>query len=424
MPLNDLSGPRPLKSVLAWTVALTAGIAISMLVSYATLARALRQADRDSVTKFSNAAALAYHRTGTSGLKKVAKTMRQTVVRLSRPDGSQRWWGGIDSVDDKALESALRDSNSAGWIQIKDQGVDRPLEIYSLSLGKGARLQVVHDPEAIQGRLTRYRLVLACSVAGLFLLASLVGVLLATSYRKLSERIERLATGTWQSLDHIAHDLRTPLQRLRLSAESALQVNDGNSEAACREALAECSEEAERITELLESMMDISEAESGAMRLNRRDVSLDALLRESLELYQHAIEAKGVRVFPLALTGLHSYVDPQRVRQALANLLDNALKFTRPGGEIELRASSVPGGLTIVVRDTGSGIAAADLPHIWDRLYRGDSSRGERGMGLGLSLVKAIALAHGGHVSVSSHVGTGSTFTLLLPRAAAILAKM
>jgi len=107
--------------------------------------------------------------------------------------------------------------------------------------------------------------------------------------------------------------------------------------------------------------------------------------------------------------------DRNRLAQAIANLLDNAVKYTRAGGQVVIAAGTTDGAARVTVTDTGIGISPDDLPHIWDRLYRGDRSRSERGLGLGLSLVKAIALAHGGRVSVESTPGRGSVFTLHLP---------
>jgi signal transduction histidine kinase len=102
------------------------------------------------------------------------------------------------------------------------------------------------------------------------------------------------------------------------------------------------------------------------------------------------------------------------MRQAVANLVDNALKYTRAGGHVTIRAAAAPEGTVIEVTDTGGGISPADLPRIWDRLYRGDRSRSERGLGLGLTLVKSIVEAHGGRVDVESSPGQGARFTIRL----------
>ncbi len=109
--------------------------------------------------------------------------------------------------------------------------------------------------------------------------------------------------------------------------------------------------------------------------------------------------------------------DRPRLEQVAANLIDNAVKFTPAGGRVDVRVSAADSMARLDVQDTGPGIPPQELPRIWDRLFRGDLSRSERGLGLGLSLVRAIIHAHGGEVSVDSTLGQGATFTVLLPRA-------
>jgi signal transduction histidine kinase len=112
---------------------------------------------------------------------------------------------------------------------------------------------------------------------------------------------------------------------------------------------------------------------------------------------------------------LRATVDRTRMRQVLANLVDNAIKHTAAGGRVELLALRDEGTLVVKVKDTGVGILPDDLPRIWDRLYRGDHSRSQRGLGLGLSLVRAVVQAHGGAIEATSALGVGSTFTIRLP---------
>ncbi len=104
------------------------------------------------------------------------------------------------------------------------------------------------------------------------------------------------------------------------------------------------------------------------------------------------------------------------MRQVLANLLDNALKYTPEGGTVAIAVRNEPGRAVVSFHDTGIGIPAEEQDKIWARLYRGDKSRSQRGLGLGLSLVKAVAEAHGGQITVASKPGEGATFTVMLPR--------
>jgi signal transduction histidine kinase len=131
-------------------------------------------------------------------------------------------------------------------------------------------------------------------------------------------------------------------------------------------------------------------------------------------LYRDTADAKGVVLESHADDGVVASVDRLRVEQVAANLLDNAIKYTPAGGHVDISVAREKGRPVLRVRDSGIGIPAAELPRIWERLFRGDQSRTERGLGLGLSLVKAIVEAHGGTVSVESTPGHGSTFSVNL----------
>jgi two-component system, OmpR family, sensor kinase len=240
---------------------------------------------------------------------------------------------------------------------------------------------------------------------------------LASTLNAMIGRLENSFGGLRRFTADASHELKTPLTVLRASIERAMMARRGSTEQL--EHLEEALNEVTRMADLVNSLLSLARADEGRFDLVRDVVLLDAMLRDIAETATILGEPNGIEVRlsecePLTVEG-----DAPRLRQLLLNLVENAIKYTTVGGSVDLSLVAEQGNAVLTVKDSGMGIAAADLPFIFERFWRADRARsrasGRGGTGLGLAISQYIAQAHGGTLTAQSRLGRGSTFTLTLP---------
>ena len=230
-------------------------------------------------------------------------------------------------------------------------------------------------------------------------------------------RVRKLETVRRDFISNVSHDLRTPLASVKALAET---LNEGALEdpPAARRFLKQIETEIDNMTQLVHELLELSRIESGRVPIERRSIDPCQFLEQAIERMALQAERAGLSLRLDCAGDLPQVrVDPERIQQVLVNLIHNAVKFTRPGGEIVVSAAPRGSEVVIQVRDTGVGIAPEDLARIFERFYKADRSRSGGGTGLGLSIARHLVEAHGGRIWAESETDQGSSFFFTLPAA-------
>ncbi|WP_327010702.1 HAMP domain-containing histidine kinase [Dactylosporangium sp. NBC_01737] len=211
----------------------------------------------------------------------------------------------------------------------------------------------------------------------------------------------------------IAHELRTPLAALQAGLE---ELRDG-LQPADPARLAGLHDQSLRLGRVVEDLAELSAAESAALSLRPADVDVTTVVARAVDGQEPHLRSAGLHVHRDLHPPVIVHADPDRLHQAVTNLFTNATRYCRPGDQVHIHVDAVDGQARIQITDTGPGIGPADLPHVFDRLWRGAGTRSVAGAGIGLAVVRELVTAHGGTIHATSRPGHGTTFTIRLPLA-------
>jgi len=388
-----------------------------------------------------------------------AAGVRKVFFRLLYPDGqafsssNMTYWKNI-TVNVNAIKQLLQGTNYVvETIVIPDRR--QKVRVFYAMLGPGIAIQVGESMEGYSRFLDAFEIILIFTMVFLLILAAGVGWfmakravsgveavtrtarrisagvleervpvkdssdeidLLARTFNEMLDRIQVLVREVKEMTDNIAHDLKSPIARIRGAAEVTLTTSHSVGE--YENMAASTIEECDRLLDMINTMLMISKTEAGVDKPTFEGIDISALLRDTCELFAPSAEDKGLTLRCDDPQAIIIKGDVHMIQRMLSNLLDNAIKYTSSGGKVDVAVSqSFTGEVSVSIIDTGDGILPDELPHIFERFYRGDRSRSTLGIGLGLSLSRAIAHAHGGDITVTSVFGKGSTFTVTLPKA-------
>jgi signal transduction histidine kinase len=275
----------------------------------------------------------------------------------------------------------------------------------------------IYQPQGTSPRESvRRQIALFTGAFGLLIVVILAGIVVTYRLIRREAEMSRLKA---DFVANVSHDLKTPLSVIRMFGET-LEMGRTTDEVQRREYYHVITRESERLSRLIENVLDFSRIESGRRRYDIAPTAVEPLIREVLDAFSYPLAQHGFKVTVTVAPDLPEVpMDGDAIGQALANLVDNAIKYAGDRKSITIEAGLVAGSLALSVADEGIGIPEAEQARIFEKFYRVGRSetQGRRGSGVGLALVRHIALAHGGRITVSSAPGEGSRFTLWLPLA-------
>lgn len=459
---RELRHSLALRLTLWYAGIFTLSSCLAFLLLYLLVSSVVRQQTDEDLLKRAEQFATLMDLYGVEAVNRMAVTETQAAgvkkifFRFLYPSGTvfsssnMSYWQNVP-VNHAAIRQLL-EGRTRVFETVASPERDKRIRILYAFIGSGYILQLGQSAEKYTGFLTAYRQLFWAATTLLLLTAAGVGWImakqalagvetitqtareitggnldkrvpvtdrgdeidqLAVTFNLMVDRIQRLVAEIKEMNDNIAHDLKSPLTRIRGLTEVTLTTA---SSAADYESMAASTiEECDRLLDMINTMLVISKAEAGVAMPASADMDLASVVQEACELFRPAAEDKNVALTCNAEPSVTISGDIRLVQRMVANLLDNAVKYTSPGGKVHagLRRAA-DGRVELTVSDTGIGIAAEDLPHIFERFYRCDRSRSQFGTGLGLSLARAVARVHGGDIRVVSRTGEGSTFSVYL----------